>query len=312
MDYVLPKTVERAVNRNGTEYKTIYYEPPITLAGVVDESYQEYDNSATYNTGDYVLFDALKKYYRCAADNTSGVHPLDDSETWVDYGAINSYRMLSSDEFISGHTTGSDILIEFDISRQDTFAFVNAEFISVLVEHINLDSGETVFSKVYDGRDYGCYSYSDYYFTEYKALSRLLITNLDYLPRATLRLTFTGAVSLGGCVIGLRNYLGVSLMGTSLKFEDTSKIITSPVTNSRSVVRYGNIRVVDAIVLNEVKDFNLTANKVEGIIGRNILWLPTSKDEFTELISIGYIENFDMPINNNSKVESNTTIIGVL
>ena len=45
-------------------------------------------------------------------------------------------------------------------------------------------------------------------------------------------------------------------------------------------------------ILGETKDkggLDEWRNKIDAIIGRNVLWLPTTADEFSELISIGYI-----------------------
>ena len=326
MNYVAPKSDDKSLTVNGVEYTTKYYEAPITMTGVDDTITDdsgavavEYDNTATYNVGDYVLLDALKKYYRCAADATSGSHPLEYPDLWVDFGPINSYRMLASDEFINNKTTSTvptatevSAVIVVDSGRKDTFAFVDADFISVNIKVVNNDGGEVVFDIDYDGRDYGALTYSEFYYTDYKTLSRLVVDGIEWLPDATLTLTFKGSVSIGGLVSGNSSPLGVALYGTSLKFEDSSKVSVSPITGTRSVLRYGNVRVVDVKVVMDTDEFNIVANKIDAIIGHNILWIPDSLDKFAELISIGYIEDITLPIDNPQKMETQATIIGVL
>lgn len=314
MDYMSPKLSQlTATSTLGAVETNDIYAVFTSQTGVTDEAHAEYNPATTYNDGDYAKIGNLKKFYRCAADGTLNKHPLDYPDLWVDYGYLNSYRMLSNDEFIDGKTTGVDVVIEVDFSRCDTFAFVSADFIEVTIELVNNTTMTTSDPITYKGRDIGCLSYSEYYYTDLKVLSRLTVDGLEWLPDSTLRLTFTGASSIGGFVYGLREKMGLTLTGTSLKFEDTSKIITSPITGNRSVTRYGSVRVVDVNVVMNTEDFNIIANKIERIIGRNILWLPNDgMDNFLELITIGYIEDMSLPLEGSTALKTNATIIGVL
>lgn len=312
MRYMAPDLDNKSITVSDIEHTVNYYQAPTSITGIIDEAYSEYASGTTYNIGDFVKIDTIKKMFRCAANATSGKHPLENPDLWVDYGPLNSYCMLASDEFINNRTTGTDAVIEVDFSRKDTFAFVDADFIEVLIEVINNDTAEIIFSTTYKGRDYGTLTYSDYYYTDYKILSRLVVDGLEWLPDATLRLTFTDGVSIGGLVSGNSGDLGVTLMGTSLKFEDTSKVSVSQITGTRSVLRYGNVRVIDCKVMMNIAEFNIIANKVDAILGKNVLWIPSSEDKFAELISIGYIESFNIPIDNPTITNTTATIIGVL
>ncbi len=312
MDYVNPKTETVTVTIEDTLHTATFYKPPISVSGVLDESYAEYSNSTTYSDGSFVKIGALKKIFRCSANGTVGKHPLNYPDVWVAYGYLNSYRMLSTDEFISDVTEGTNVVIDIDFSRCNTMAFVGASFTSVRVQVFNTFSGTIEFDKEYIGRDYGSTSYADFYFRDFKALSRLVVSGFKYLPSATLRLTFSGDVKIAGLVYGNKLSLGATLMGTSLKFDDTSKVITSSINGARSVVRYGSVRVVECSVAIEVDNFNVIANEIDRIIGRNILWIPTTLDKFFELISIGYIESFDLPIENISIMKTKIIIIGVI
>lgn len=318
MEYMAPRLIDKSITVSDREFKVQYYTPPSLISGVVDESYLEYSSTTTYTDGTFVKIDALKKVFRCSANNTVGKHPLLYHDEWVDYGSLNSYKMLSADEFITAQTTGTDVVLEFDFSRCDTLAFVASDFASVrieLIEHtsvLGVPTDVVKLDKTYIGRDYGCLSYAEYYFMDYKVLSRLVITDFEYMPSATLRLSFDGETKIGGIVHGYKSDIGATLYGTSLKFDDVSKVLNSEVTGARSVIRYGSVRVIDCKVIIDTADFNVVANKVEGIIGRNILWIPTPRDSFSELISIGYIESFSLPIDNPEVIQTQTTIIGVI
>lgn len=311
MRYVEPTIETRSVTIEDAVHTVSYYEAPTLLTGVVDEAYDEYDAATVYSVGTYVKIEALKKKFRCTADGTTAKHPLAYPSAWTDYGPLNSFCMLSTDEFIDNRTQGSDMVIEIDFSRKDTVSFLDADFLSVQIELIDNSTGEVLSVSSYKGRDFGAGTYAEYYFTEYKTLSRLVIDGLEWLPHSTLRLSFSGAVSIGKLVSGNSDDLGVTMYGSSLDFEDTSKVILSEITGTRSVLRYGSMRVIEVSLRIDAADYNVLANKVEGLIGRNILFIPTTLDRFAEMITLGYFETFSLPLDNPAKIKTSATIIGV-
>jgi hypothetical protein len=384
MKYAKPLTQELSIVDNGVTYKKTVYQLPETLSGVTDEDYNNYDSSATYNTGDYVIVPELKTIYRCAVDSTSGVFPPSDPSKWVDYGFINSYKMFSTDEQIGAQTEDSDIVMEMSFSRCDTVGLVNVRFATLLIEQIdtpnaqvtNEDVGtgdgstkefhlpndnvvsdsETIYIdgtaktkdtdytidyingivtftdapsdsasitadytkailiKQISGRDIGCTSFAEYFYDEIREKTRVIITDLVWLPDSTLKLTFNGGtenVKIGSLVIGGLQSLGITLMGTELRFEDRSKIMNDDFTNTRKVIRYGHVRVLRGNVLFDIPDFNVVAQRISEIIGKNVLFVPDETDKFSEMTNIAYIEDFLMPVENPVKFKTDITLIGV-
>lgn len=312
MDYVAPIIVRKSMTVSDVTTNVDYYRPPISISGINDESYPEYNNATTYAVGTFVKLDAIKKTFRCTTAGTVGKHPLSYPAEWVDYGPLNTWKMLSTDEFLGGKSTGTDAVITMDFSRCDTFAFVSADFTSVRVQVFNDTLGTIEYDNEYVGRDYGALSYAEFYYKEFKTLSRIIVTGLPVIPSSRIKLTFTGAVSIGGMVVGIKRNLGITLVGSAVKFDDTSKISTSQVTGARTVTRYGSVRVITCNVVIDSDLFNETANQIEEVIGRNILWIPTDADKFAETVTIGYIETMDLPIEGGSRINTKTTIIGVL
>jgi len=381
MKYAKPLIQTLSVSQNGFDYKKTIYQQPDKLTGVDDGSNSDYDSTATYNTGDYVVVPELKSIYRCTADNVSGKFPPEYPDIWVDWGFLNSYKMLSNDEEIGAQTTGTDMFVEYAFNQLDTVGIVNTHFTEMVLEEIDnnnsvvtgenagtgdgntkefyLDNklvarnSETVYidgtAKTRDtdytidyfegkitfntapdsgsnitadytkcvvkrkilGRDIGCLSFAGYFYDDIREKSRVIITDLVWLPSATLRMYFTGDSQIGSLVIGRIQDFGITLMGTSMSFEDKSKIANNTFNNTRKVIRYGHIRVLKAKVIFDVPDYNITAQKVNDVIGRNILFVPDESDKFYEMSNIAYIENFDMPLDNPVLFQANTTIIGV-
>jgi hypothetical protein len=385
MKFANPLTEELSVTVNDITYTKEIYRQPDTLSGVVDESYDNYDSTVNYNTGDYVIVPELKSIYRCTADSTKNVFPPSDPSKWVDYGFINSYKMLSTDEQIGAQTVGDGIKMTLPFSSCDTLGLINVKFATLLLEqidnsdhtvndedvgtgdgstkeftlnddkvvylsesiyvdstlntrdsdyNIDYDNGVITFTDApadgakitadyekavvirhIDGRDIGCTSFAGYFYDEVREKTRVITTDLEWLPDSTLKLTFIsetgGNTKIGSIVIGGLQALGVTLMGTELKFEDRSKIMNDDFTNTRKVIRYGHVRVLNGQVLFDTGDFDRTAQKISDIIGKNVLFVPDESDRFSEMTNIAYIEDFSMPLENPVVFKTTITLIGV-
>lgn len=146
MKYVNPPTEILSITSNNNTYSKTIYKQPSLLEGVTDESYPDYSSDSTYNTGDFVIVPELKTIYRCTADSTKNKLPPEYPDLWVDWGFVNSYLMLATDEDIGAQTTGTDVKIEIDFNLSDTLGLINTEFVEILLEEwntaINVITGE--------------------------------------------------------------------------------------------------------------------------------------------------------------------------
>ena len=312
MDFVQPLRDDLSVDYDSITYDMGYYATPTLLTGVTDETYAEYNAATTYDVGDFCTLDALKGVYRSSLASNVGNYPPANPNSWTFWSPINSYNMLAVDEFIGSQTTGTDIVMEFDFSQITAFALIDLVFDDLLIEVIDNTTAVTVYTENVSGTGIGADSYYEYFYSTFGEITRLYRGDFDWYADATLRITFTGVSSIGAVVMGLIETLGCTLYGTALKFEDTSTITKSEVTGFRTVNRYGNVRVLDVNVLFNTSEFNSIANKVEKIIGKNILFVPTEDDSFSEMITIGYFENFNIPVEGETLIETSSTIIGVI
>ena len=360
MNYVKPLENNLSLVYNDINYEVSYYKPATSLTGITDEAYGEWAVGTTYNTGDFVKIDALKKIYRSTLDANVGNYPLADTINWVDYGSLNSYNMFCSDENIGSITTGTNSIMTFDFSGSDTIAGIDLSFDSArvtLLDTINYtyrgdyntsttyavndaiyynqkvyislvasnigntpdssptqwaeNTADVYFNEVIQGADIGCLTFAEYFYSEKTIKKRVVLTGLEWLANSVLRIEITGAYEIGTIVYGSEKTLGASLVGSSLKYEDRSLISTNEYTKYRTVKRYGKIRILDCSVIFDTDEFNSQTSKVEDIISKNVLWIPTHADRFSESISIGYIENFTIPMENATKTQTKTKIIGV-
>jgi len=311
MIYAIPKMQQLSVTNDTKTYTKNVYAPFTTLSGVTDEAYNNYDNSATYNTGDYVIVPEMKSIYRCSADNVSGVFPLSDESKWTYYGLINSYRMLADDEGIGAFTTGTNVSFTMDFSRKDTFALISIEFTTLTVTQYDGNTDEIVKTITIQGLDIGAFDFATYFYGTASTVTRVINSEMEWLPNSYITFTFKGDVSIGTLCIGLSESLGITLVGTSLDFEDKSKIKIDANFGTREVVRFGHIRVLKANILFDKEEYSLTAQKISRIIGKTVLFIPTVNDTYLEMSNLAYMEKFSLPADGFTKTATTTTLIGV-
>lgn len=309
MNYVEPREGTLTQLYNGVEYKATYYKPALSITGVTDESYPLWDGSATFNDGDYCILNELKTIYRSAIASNSSYPPVNPT-SWINYGPVNSFAMFASDENIGSSTSGTDMVIEFDFSKSDTFAMIDCDFKSVLVEQLD-ESSTVISSETISGADYSASSYGEYYYSDKDSKTRIIKTDLEWMPATILRLTFSGDVTIGTFAYGLKKEMGITLYGTKMEIDDSSKFKVNEFTGFRTVIRKGIVRTLDVKLIFKNNEFNHISQVANKIMGKNIIWIPTKLDKFSELITIGYIERFPIPIDNPTMIETNSTIVGV-
>lgn len=311
MNYVEPKSSVLSVTYDNVTYTKNIFTIPTSISGVTDEAHSNWAVGTAYTVGQFCIIPELKTIYRCTQAHTGKFPPAFLLDYWVDWGQINSYRAFTSDENIGAKTTGTDSVFEFDFSRCDTFGAVDIDFISCLLELIDDDTTTVVYSETIIGKDIGCLDFATYFYTDYIPKKAIIADGLEWLPNSTLRLSFDGAMSVGSFVYGNSENLGVTLRGSSLTIESTSKININEFTGFRTVVRYGHVNVLDASVAFDDADFSIVAEKVSNIVDKNILWIPTTNDRYSAMITIGYIENFPIPSDNPTKIQTQIRIVGV-
>lgn len=307
MRYMLPKTQTLSMEHNGTIYSKSYYLSPV-ISGFTDENYRSYTTLATTpaSVGEFVIVPELRRIYRSAIDNNQAFPPS-DTAAWIDYGPTNSFKMLASDEFLGAKSIGENVVLEFAFNRMDTFAAIYVDFNSALVEQI--ENGAVISTETIRGYR-GCLSFSEYFYGGKKPRRRFVRSDFKWRPASTLRITFSGAVEIGTLVCGKSAELGATIYGGALEYESESKFTIDEISGYRSVLRYGSVRVMDATIAFDTNSFNTLANTAEEIIDRNVLWIPTEQDRFSEAITIGYIERFRIPMEKTKMTQTQTRIIG--
>lgn len=310
MNYVDLKKETLSVTYNNVTYSKEFYAPAISVTGVVDETHPAWNSTADYVVDDYVIVPELKSIYRCSVNNT-GKFPVGNLNSWTFWGYLNSVNMFACDENIGAKTIGVDVIVTLPFSQSNTLGIVDTDFSFVNIKQINNDTSEEVVNFTTSSRDISCGSFAEYSYKPVDHKRKVIVDNLKWLPNSNLVITFIGSCEIGTIGGGLIQDLGMTMLGTSLEWETKSKIKVDEFTNFRTVLRYGKVRVLTVQLIFNIDEFNRTANKIDTILDKNILFVPTNQDKFSELITIAYMEKFKIPLDNPHTIQTTTTLIGV-
>lgn len=310
MNFVDLKREKLTVTHAGITYSKEFYIPASNVTGIVTETYPNWDISVPYAQGDYVIVPELKSIYKSSSNNTGKFPPSDDS-TWTFWGFTNEMNMFSCDENLGSQTVGTNVVVTMPFNQSNVLAIVDTNFSTVNIKQIDNNTNEEIKNFDIKSRDISCKSFAEYCYKKTILKRKVIIEDLKWHPNSNIVLTFAGDCKIGTIGMGLLEKLGVTLLGTSLEWESKSKIKIDEFTGYRSVIRYIKVRVLTVQVLFDIEDFNSTALKMDDIFDRNILFIPTQQDRFSEMISIGYFERFKLPTENPNTILTTTSIVGV-
>ena len=312
MNYVDLKREKLTVTYEGVTYSKEFYTPASNVTGVINETYPNWNVTAAYALGAYVIVPELKSIYKSGLNNNTGIFPPSDSNSWTWWGFTNAMKMFACDENLGSQTVGVDVVVTIPFNQNNVLAIIDTDFSILNIKQIDNNTNEEIKNIDVNSRDISCKDFAEYCYKKIVLQRKIIIENLEWHPNSNIVLTFAGDCKIGTIGMGLLEDLGISLLGTSLNWESKSKIKVDEFSGYRSVIRYGKVRVLNVQVLFNIEEFNSTALKIDSILDRNILFIPTQQDNFSEMISIGYIENFKLPIENPNKILTTTSIIGVV
>lgn len=167
------------------------------------------------------------------------------------------------------------------------------------------------FSQTISGTSYGVETWAGYFFDPITIKTRSILTGLYWLPSSTLRIKTEGESKFGTIGYGALEDLGFTIEGARLRYESTSRFTVSDFTGFKSITRYGKVRLLEGEVLYDTDKFTYTSQIADRIMDKNVIWVPTEEDIFTDAISLGYIENFELPMTTFDMTSSPIRVVGI-
>ena len=310
MTYIKPIRQTYTANYTNFTLEKHYYNELLSTT-LEDESYDIYDETATYDVGDYVIEQNTKRIYRSAKD--SNTDPLTNTTSWVDYGAVNSFKMFDETTNTQSKFT-TNATIEIVSKWYDTISFLNLKNVtSIRVIQTDLDTSEVIFDKTFTLKYYGVQSLYEYWYLPTKLQTDLYVAGLKFLKNGKLTITFTSDSDgyIGAIATGIKQELGVTLFGTSVKIKDYSQY-TEDVYGNMTFEKRPFAKIITAKATIDNSKIDYIYNNVAELRGEVNLFIGDERDAgFTSLITLGYIKDFEIPFDNPVKSNLPITIIGV-
>ena len=314
MNFVNPITTQISTTYNGSVYTKSYYGDLISTT-LTDGTYTEW-SAVAFSKDQYVMVTPLKRIYRASRDTLASEYPPANPSAWTDYGALNSYTCLD-DMLQSQSESTSNFSMVFQFNKCNTLSILNIDNIETIqiIQYDNLSSTET-YNQTINLRTYGATSLYEYWYSPIYLLNQLLVKDLNWSPDSTLTLNFTVTSletgKVGAIVYGLMEEIGLSLMGSTVGFEDYSTYSVDTYGNT-SFVKRGYANVIKANVLIDTKRVDDTMKKLVSLRGKVSLLIGDESDNgFNSMTTLGHIEKVTIPIDNPSKSQFPITIVGVI
>jgi len=306
------KTYKLSATDNGSTYEYTYFNENVTCSAS-DPAYTAWDSTTTFNKGDIVLVDSIKRIFRCAAPTSTGQFPCTYPDVWVDYGAVNSYAAF--DQMLSTATSSDvDFNITMDFNHINSLGFIGMdEILSLHVVQTDTTTGNVVYDKTISLRDYGVLSLYDYWYAPIINREKIHIIDLEYLPASTVSVDFTVSSQggkVGAVVSGFLHEIGVTLYGSSVGYDDLSRYKV----DDYGVTSFDARPAIDKVEAQAVIDLNSTdvvIQKLKRIRGKHNLFIGDERDRgLQSMMILGYIKKLNIPIENPVKAKFPLSIVG--
>ena len=312
MIYLKPVKNEMSVTYSSSVYTVEYFNTIISTTAV-DKANTDWDDVTSFAKDSWVRVAGLKRVYRCSAETSVNQYPPANPTVWIDYGAVNSYKMF--DDIIGSQTEfDTTMTVKISANRMNSLAFLNLDNISsIQVVQKDLNTDEILYDETISLVDYGALSLYDYWYKPVSYRRDLIIQDLHFLLSAELTLTFTSSDigKVGAVVTGLADNIGLTLFGSKVKLKDYSKYTVDAYGNT-SFSKRGYARIITGKVLVETNVVDETIAKLATLRGGITLFVgDEALNGFSSLTTLGYISELEIEPK-PTKTDYPIKIIGVI
>lgn len=201
----------------------------LSYSSVPGSSYPEWAIGDSFEIGDNVkITDSGETEYECLIANTADADnsPADDTNTWLNLGASNKYKML--DDYINTQTVDSAGSLVVELTTTD-YADALALFdVSGTTITIQMYSGPILVSEESTevfGNEYLIDNWADYFFSGFEVFPDFNFDVQGLYLNLKIKITITqrdGKVGLGHCIAGRYVELGKTKYEPKVGIEDYS------------------------------------------------------------------------------------------
>jgi len=283
-------------------------------------THPSYNGATSYNFGDIIFYQHY--YYRSVTDNNTGNIPSEKSNSWLRWAISNRYAQIDLrattetrwDSTTATNPADNALITEFKNDGYNVLSFGKVQGDTVTIEildtfgAVRYTSTNIVYDRPNSNNWYG------YYFDPFHGGVKQDFHNSipiyqDGTIRVTVTLTDTGFASVGYMVGGQSIYVGDSLYGLSVGFDDNSIIDVDDWGITTLIKRIAS-ESMDIDVTFPAMQIQQMKRNTRDIFGTIVLFVgdenPTS--EYEHLMILGYVESYTTVLANSVQIQGSYSI----
>lgn len=287
---------------------------PITDARLVSSSLPETDWAVWESATIYWLGARVIKGHRIWESVQANNQNRDPETTvagwWIDVGPTNRWAMFDS---AVGSRSRAEASITFTLApgRADSLILLDLDAATVTVTQ--RAGGNVIAEREINTIDNSAIAdWFDYFFDPLYQADFVAITNLPVYGESTIEVTiakFSGEVSCGVCVVGLKADLGQTLVSPSVGINDYSRKVTDDFGNTNLVRRdYAKRQSARMVVPNDQVD--RVFRTLAAARATPAVWV--GGDAYSALILYGWFRDFEVDIAYTHDSYCSLTIEGMI
>jgi len=260
----------------------------------IGTTYQTYAGGTTYAISDRVI-DATNHLIYESLANTNIGHALTDTTWWLEIGPTNKWAMF---DLLRNTQSTAPTSIAFTLSpgqRIDSLALLAIVANSVTITATS--SGATVYSYTENLSNRHVNNWYDYFYLPFHTKPSLLLLDIPPYSNIVITITLSGldSISLGACVVGIKEYIGAiqySAESDTLNFSTVERDFsggTSVMIQRRNVPKTVQNCFVEKSRINRIRTIK------DSIAGSPAVWSgidDSSSDYFESLLILGFYKRF--------------------
>lgn len=287
---------------------------------VAENDRAEWDNSTTFNTGDYTMVTGTThKIYRSAVDSNLGNDPTtDDGTNWVEQGATNRWKAF--DQRLLDPVT-NDTSIEYEIvnaGRVEAVALFNlssANIATITLTDETVSPAVEVYSEEISLVDNSVVmDWYSYFFEDISYETGVILDDLPPYAGATLSVVIEGdsgdTVSCGQIVFGKKRQIGATLLGTGIGIDDYSRKERDDFGNAILLERAFSSTVNFTVAVDAAQAKRISTI-LSGLRATPAVYYADAESEFYGATIYGFYQDFFIPINAPTKTKMTIEIQGL-
>jgi len=265
------------------------------------QPYQVWDMATTYQADDYVIYENY--IYKCIVNNNVEIQPDLNTGKWLLMGVDNAYAGIDLNSSTATQIDEALPFIEctFSATGSDSLAFGRIYGTTLTVEQY--DVGDVLL----DSTDYPITGE-----TAVDAFTNALEPTVDYI---TIRVTpaTDGGAYFASMVCGKSEDIGATEYNVNIDIIDYS-VKTTDQYGITTLQRRRSREVMEVDIVSDSADTQLHKRQIKAVLGTALMFIadPSTDSKYDSLIILGYVDRYQMYIDNGVKSRARMKIMEVL